>query len=200
MKLTDKGGSDWEQAPTGAQIGRCVRIIDIGTQTSEYQGKITHRRQGIFTFELPNALMTEGDHAGKPFLVSKFYTLSLSEKATLRKDLAAWRGRDFTPEELGGFDPRKVLGHACMLGLVENAKGKTVIGTVMQLPKGLPVPEQVNPNVFFSLEEFDQNVFDSLSKGIQELIMKSPEYEAIKDGPAPQTGGHFDDLEDSIPF
>lgn len=200
MILTDSGSHEFEQAPTGSFVARCIKIVDIGTQKNEYQGVVNFKRQGIFTWELPGELMTEGDWAGKPFTVSKFYTLSLSEKANLRRDLAAWRGRDFSPEELGGFDPKAVLGKPCMLGLVTSAKGKTVVGTVMALPKGMPVPEQVNPSVYFSLEEFNQTVFDSLSKGIQAMIEKSPEYQNLKSPVAVKEPGAWDDLADDVPF
>lgn len=201
MLLTDSGSHEYEQPPTGSFVARCIKIVDIGTQKNEYQGVVNYKRQGIFTWELPGELMTEGDWAGKPFTVSKFYTLSLSEKANLRRDLESWRAKPFTPEELGGFDPKKVLGAPCMLGLIENAKGKTVVGTVMALPKGMPVPEQVNPSVYFSLDKFDRDVFDSLSKGIQGLIEKSPEYQNIKSPVAPEKEpGAWDDLESDVPF
>ena len=194
------GGMEFEQAPTGAHIGICIRIVDLGTQKNEYQGQVNYKREGLFTWELPSNLMTSGEQAGKPFVVSKFYTLSLSEKANLRKDLAAWRGRDFTPEELAGFDPKNVLGKACMLNLIANAKGKTIINGVMQLPKGFPVPAQVNPNVYFSLEEFKQETFDGLSKGIKEIIERSPEYQKLKTPDYAHEPVGFDDLKDDIPW
>lgn len=189
------GGKDFEQAPLGAQVARCVKMIDIGSQTGEWQGKATVRRQVIITFELPNCLMSDGENAGKPFVVNKFYTASLGEKATLRHDLVAWRGREFTKEELAAFDAKNIMGKPCMLGLIDK-EGKTRIGTIMQLPKGMPVPEQVNQSVFFSIDEFDQRVFDSLSDGIKKMIESSPEYKALKGKPA----GSFDDMADDIPW
>lgn len=204
MRLTDSSGGDFEQAPTGSQVGRCIRIIDLGTQQGEWQGKIHYKRQGIFMWELPNALMSEGEFSGKPFVVSKFYTLSLSEKANLRKDLAAWRGRDFTPQELAGFDPKAIIGAPCLLGITESDKGKSRVTTVMQLPKGMPVPDQINESVYFSLEDFDQKVFDNLSKGIKAMIEKSPEYQHLMarsngyEPPVSNTHG-LAEMEDDIP-
>jgi hypothetical protein len=182
MKWTESGGGmDFEQAPTGAQVARCIRLIDIGTQENTWEGKINHKRQVVVSWELPHCLMTEGESAGKPFIVSKFYTASLSEKATLRHDLVAWRGREFTPEELAGFDSKNIIGKTCMLGSTEGKNGKTRVTTVMQLPKGMPVPEQINPTLFFSLDEYKQDVFDSLGKGMKGMIEKSPEYQSIMD-------------------
>jgi hypothetical protein len=204
MQFKDSGGGDFEQPPIGTHVARCVKMIDIGTQKGEYQGQATYKRQVIIGWELPNELMTTGEYAGKPFGVSKFYTASLSEKSNLRADLKNWRGRDFTAEELGGFDAKNILGKACMLSLTTNDKGKIKVTGVMALPKGTDVPEQVNPTLYFSLEdgEFKQDVFDSLSDGYKKMIQVSPEFqERTRIGGAPATaGGAFDDFEDDIPF
>lgn len=205
MKWVDNGGGDFEQPPVGTHVAICTKIIDIGTQKSEYQGQANIRRQCIIGFELPNELMTTGDYAGKPFTVSKFYTASLSEKANLRKDLANWRGRDFTEQELQGFESKNILGKPCMLSLTANDKNKIRITGIMALPKGTPVPAQVNKSLYFSLEkgEFDQAVFDALSDGYKKLIMVSPEYRHIVNPQAPADGGkkdHFSDMDDDIPF
>lgn len=199
MKWSESsGGGDFEQAPTGAQVARCIKLIDIGTQTGEWQGKPTHKRQVIVTWELPKCLMTEGEYAGKPFTISKFYTASLGEKASLRHDLVAWRGREFTPQELAGFDAKNILGKACMLGITRNDKGKSRATTVMQVPQGLEVPEQINPSFYFSLDDFSHEAFDQLSKGIKAMVEASPEYEMIVN-PRPTAKG-FEDLPDDIPW
>lgn len=202
MKWADNGGGDFEQPPVGTHVARCVKIIDIGTQKGEYQGKATIKRQCIIGWELPNELMSEGDYAGKPFVVSKFYTASLGEKANLRKDLANWRGRDFTEAELAGFEAKNILGKPCMLSLTTNDKGKTRVTGVMALPKGMDVPEQSAPTVYFSLDEFDQKAFDSLSDGYKKFITASPEYRAITDPvrSEPARKGSFEDMDDDIPF
>lgn len=202
MKWSDQGGGDFEQPPVGTHVARCVKLIDIGTQRGEYQGKATMKRQVIVGFELPNELMQEGDYAGKPFSVSRFYTASLGEKANLRKDLANWRGRDFTEDELRGFDSKNILGKPCMLSLTPNDKGKVRITGVMALPKGTPVPEQINPTVYLSLEpeEFNPEVFEALSEGYKKLIKASPEWTELQKPRTPKTPGRFDDMEDDIPF
>lgn len=209
MIISDSGGTAFEQPPIGAHVARCVRIIDIGTQKGEYQGLPTFKRQLVIAWELPNELMTAGDHAGKPFIVSKFYTASLHEKAGLRKDLAAWRTRDFTEEELKGFDVKALLGKACMVSLILSDKGKAKINAVMALPKGTQVPAQATPTLNFSLDDFNQATFDGLSDGYKKLITASPEYHQIKNPhpvepnqqrqPAPVASG-FDDMDDDIPF
>lgn len=178
MILSDNGNTSFEQPPTGSHAARCIAIIDLGTQRSTYEGEAQIKRQVIVRWELPTELMTTGDFAGKPFTVSKFYTASLHEKSGLRKDLASWRGRDFTPEELKGFDLKSVLGKACMLAVGLSEKGKAKVTSVMGLPKGITVPTQVNASFHFSLDanEFKDELFEQLSKGFKEMVVASPEY------------------------
>ena len=145
MLLKESGSAEFEQPPVGTHVARCIKLIDIGTQEGEYQGKATRKRQIIIGWELGNELMSEGEYAGKPFSVSKFYTMSLGEKANLRKDLSNWRGRDFTPEELAGFEAKNLLGKCCMVSLTENDKGRARVTGVMALPRGMSQPAQVNP-------------------------------------------------------
>ena len=199
MKLSDGGNSSYEQPPVGTHIARCVRMIDIGTQRGEYQGKATSRRQIILAWELPLELMSEGEAAGKPFLTSKFFTASLNDKATLRHDLANWRGRDFTPEELGGFDSKNLIGKTCMLSITLSDKQKAKVTGVMALPRGTAVPEQVNPSIYFSLDEFNLHVFEALSDGIKKMIVMSPEYQsAIKRDSIDNMPS--DEIDGDIPF
>lgn len=202
MKWTDTGGKEFEAAPTGNHVARCVGIIDLGTQEGDYQGKTTHARKVVIRWELPNELISEGDWAGKPFVVSKFYTASLSEKANLRKDLAGWRGRDFTPDELAGFEAKNILDKPCMVNVIHNEKGKAKVAGVSPVPKGMQVPGRVNNLVYFSLEpdEFKPAVFDALSDFYQEQIRKSPEWGELHGNGKPAKPTHFDDFKDDIPF
>lgn len=191
---SEKGGS-FKSAPVGTHVARCIKLIDLGTQTNDYKGKITHPNQVLVMFELPNELM-ETDEGQKPFIISKFYTNSLNEKATLRHDLEAWRSKAFTEEELDSFDLMNILTKPCMLSVVEKEKGGTKIGSVSALPKGMTCPPQFNVEEAFWLDEFNEEQFDAIPKGIQDIIKKSPEYKAA-------IGEKVDpiiDMDDDIPF
>ena len=199
MKLSNSGGGQYEQPPVGTSVARCYRIIDLGTQAGEWQGKPIYRRQVVLTWELPTELMSEGDHVGQPFSTSKFYTASLHEKASLRKDLQNWRGREFTVEELSGFESTNLLGKACMLSLTANDQGKSRVTGVSGIPKGMQVPPQFNETVHFSLDDFDRNVFESLPKFYKEMITKSPEYQHLQ-GIGGMKSDTPEDLDSDIPF
>jgi hypothetical protein len=129
-------------------------------------------------WELPEELMDDG----KPFVISKFYTNSLNEKATLRADLMSWRGRDFTSEELRGFDLQSILGAPCLINVVHDENKKAKVTSVAKLPKNITIPAAVNAPFAFWLDEFDQKKFESLSKGLQAIISRSPEYESFGKG------------------
>lgn len=201
MKLSDTGGKEFEQAPIGNHVGRCIGMIDLGTQQGEYLGKTTHARKIVLRFELPNELISEGEFAGKPFVVSKFYTASLGEKANLRKDLSSWRGRDFTPDELMGFDSKNLLDKPCMVNVTRSEKGKAKISGLSPIPKGLQVPGRVHDLLYLSLEanEFKRDVYEGLSDYWKGEIQKSPEWADLQGAPH-RTPSSFDEMESSIPF
>lgn len=202
MYISDTGGGHFEQAPVGTHMARCIKLIDIGTQRGEYQGQVTFKRQIIVGWELPQELIQTGEYAGKPFTCSKFYTASLSEKATLRADLKNWRTKDFTEDELKRFDLKQILDKPCMVSITHNEKGRVKVTGVMAAPKGLPVPDRVNPLVYFSLERdhFDAQVFESLSDGYKRLIMVSPEWAELTRPEMKQPAGNDEPFDDDIPF
>ena len=195
----DTGGGDFQQAPAGTHISRCIRLIDIGTHHGEYQGAPTVRNQVIVQWELPGEMMTI-DGEQKPMIVSKFYTNSLSEKANLRKDLESWRARQFSAEELIKFDLMKLLGVPAMLTIVHNEKGKANVASVSALPKGVTCTPTVNDADAFWIDEWNQEKFDELSKGFKKMIMESDEYKARTGSPRRETSETREELESDIPF
>jgi hypothetical protein len=175
MKFEAKGGS-FENPPVGAYPAVCTRMIDMGTQETTWQGVTKYAHKVKMVFELSEKMAD-----GRPFITMRDFTVSLHEKAGLRQFLKSWRGRDFTDEELAGFDPKVLIGKGVLLNLVENGEYVN-IDSAMKLPKGMEAPVPVNPTVFFSLSDFDQVEFDKLSEKIKEKIMKSPEYQSLKGG------------------
>lgn len=201
MKWSDSGGKEFEQAAAGNHVARCIGMIDIGTQENSYEGKTTYARKIVLRFELPNEVMQDGDYAGKPFIVGKYYTASLSEKANLRKDLESWRGRPFTQEELMGFDSKNILDKPCMVNVVHTDKKKAKIASIAPIPRGLEIPPRVNDILYLSLErdEFKRDVFEGLSDYWKGEIMKSPEWAELQGKPT-KAAKSFDEMTDDIPF
>lgn len=207
MSKWSDSGKEWEQPETGNQVARCIRVIELGTQEKEYQGQKSWKKQTLIVWELPNSLMSEGEHAGKPFTISQFYTASLSEKANLRRDLQSWRGKEFTQEELDGFDQKRIIGQPCLLNLIEK-EGKVRVSTVSAIVRGMTIPPQVNESFFYDIDDKESGNWDKLSDGIKALIMKSKEWQSptesnalLSEQPAShQAAGFGANDEDSIPF
>lgn len=136
MPIIARSDANFEKAPTGNQQAVCAFIHDIGTQVGEYKGEPTVRHQVIISWELAET-MTQGENAGKPFMVSKYYTLSLNEKATLRKDLESWRGKAFTEDELREFDLERLIGANCFLNITATESDKRKIAAIAPMPKNI---------------------------------------------------------------
>lgn len=182
MYLPKPNETNFEPPPAGAHMATCCSVIDIGTQQIEWQGEKKKAHKVRVTWELPHELMDDG----RPYVISQSYTFSMSERAKLRAHLESWRGRAFSEEDLSGppngFHMGKLIGAGCMLNILHNVKeGRTYanISAIMPLPKGMRAAPVINPSVFFSLAEFDQEVYDGLSDYLKELIGKSPEYGEI---------------------
>ena len=163
------GGNDTPSYPTvsvGVHKARCVRVIDLGTQQNDYQGQISWKRQVMLIWEVPS----ETDNKGEPLTISKFYTLSLNEKANLANDLVSWRGRPFTETEKKAFDISKVAGKPCSINVILNQNGKPKVSTVMPIGKNDEIAQQFHPNMVFSITDFQEKkmeVFNQLPEGIR---------------------------------
>jgi hypothetical protein len=133
----------YEKCSTGLQQAVCVFVNDIGTQVSEYNGKRKELPKIIISWELKET-MKEGDFAGKRFMIHKYYTKSLFDKANLTKDLENWRGKKFSQEELNGFDLDNLIGANCYLNIITTDKDKRQVSAVLPLPKEIEklIPEQ----------------------------------------------------------
>jgi hypothetical protein len=179
MSFTTREPEDnFELIPAAAVYNAtCVGIYDLGTQPG---GMYEPAKKLIIQWELADVKTSDG----KPITISKNYTNSLHEKANLRKDLEAWRGKKFTADEAKGFDLRKVLKAACQLQVIHTKRDEKEyanIATIMSLAKGTVTPLfTINP-VCFSFEETIDPP-DNTPEWILKKIKVSPEYINAHDG------------------
>jgi hypothetical protein len=205
-------GGNFTPPPAGTHPAICYRFIDLGTQTSKFNNESKQARKVMLSWEITDPeLRMEDGHA---FTISQRYTWSMHEKASLRKTLEAWRGTPFVKSDFGpgGFNVRKLIGVGCLLSILhEPREGGGVyanINGVMKLPKGMEPGTLTNPTAFLSLDEdeFDRDVFNSLSDRLQETIKGSPEYQFLMrpHQPADYVPPHFDSADpgfsEDIPF
>lgn len=190
MGLTVNEGSNFKQVDPGTYAARCIKVIDLGTQTVkdfDTEGETKKKHQIMVTWELPTELIEDGEYIGQPYCVSRFYTATLGEKSNLRKDLEAWRGRNFTAEELGGFSLKSILGKPCMVSVVHSAKGRANVKAVLALVKGMTVQPAINTLVSYDIDaDGFSTKFDALSDGIRKIIHGSDEYQSASGVPVEQ--------------
>lgn len=209
MRLEKPEGGDFKPAPAGAHRAVCIRFIDLGTQMIEWQGETKYARKVLIMWELTDEI-ADFNGEQKPFIVSRKYTWSMHEKANLRKDLESWRAKRFSDADFGpdGFDTKNLIGVPAMV-TITHSEGDTVYANVTgisPLPKAMEKPGIINPTVYLSLEkdEFDREVFLTLSDKMQEIVRKSPEYGSAVSGALDGTGSvdgiAGTDLDDDIPF
>jgi len=209
--IAEKKSGDFKQVEPGTYVARCYSMIEIGTIEVEFQGEKKKAHKVMITWELPTELNVFDEAKGsEPFAVSKSYTLSMHEKATLRKDLESWRGKGYTDEEAQKVDITKLLGQPCILSIIhlpvknDPSKTYTAISSISKLMKGQECPEQINPMRVLSYDNFDWDVFNSLSDYTKDKIKTSEEFKKLSDPTVTQVeGGDIDPFDpniDPLPF
>ena len=211
MGLTAKETSGGNFNPVSEGLHQAVAycLYDLGTQYNEKFGKSNHKV--LIGWEIPTERIDverDGQMVNLPRAISKQYTLSLHEKAQLRKELESWRGKAFTEHELEGFDLTKLLGVNCMIQVIHKHKdGKTYanVANVVSLPKQMPKVEPENPCKYFSFEEHQDEIPEGTPDWIKDIIKASEEWGHIQgNGGSSETGFPYDDApppsDDDIPF
>ena len=211
MIIENSGGS-FKPVPAGMHLARCYRIIDLGTQKQEYEGSVSYVRKLKIVWEIHgnddegNPIVTD---KGEPMIVTKDYTMSWNEKATLRKDLQSWRGKPFTEEEQKRFDIKSVLDKWCMVNVAHKPrkKGDGVYANVVAVNpvpasiKNAGLPDGHNKAGLFQISEPDMELFESFGKYLKETIESSPEWQAyIKRSQNAPSNDPLGDMDSDLPF
>lgn len=138
--IAKSSGSNFVPCPEGAHAAVCVDVVDLGMMKVSFGGKEKTQHKIRIVWQIAEVMANN-----KPYNAQKRYTLSLHEKAALRKDLESWRGRAFTDKELEGFDVESVISVPCLINVMHQAReGSTYanVTAVMRLPKGMEAPTQ----------------------------------------------------------
>lgn len=141
----DSGESFERELPSaGLQHAVLSKIFDLGLQMNNYTGK--HQHKVLFVWELAET-MSEGKFAGNRFILTQEFTLSLNEKANLRKMLESWKGKQMTEEQAKqGVELEKFLKVQATLNVIhaekrdggEYAKVSTVLPAQSDAPVLFP--------------------------------------------------------------
>lgn len=207
LKLSD-AKSQGPIAPAGNHIARCYSVVDLGTHTEDGQYGVKTNRKIRISWELPDEQHTFKEEKGlEPFAVHKTYNFVMGEKATLRKDLEAWRGKAFTPEEMSNFELKNLLGTACMVNVVHaekaNASYANVDG-VSAIPKALKEvvkgKTQHNTSVYYEVSMGEGKEFEQLPDWMKEMIRKCREWNSKPASNEPPDSEPETGASDECPF
>mgnify|MGYP001276989949 CR=1 FL=1 len=185
LMASDKGGKGFDPLPEAVYNAVCFWIIDLGIHLDEKFGTGKRQHKVLIGWETPVERITiekDGVKQDLPRMISKKYTLSLNEKANLRKDLQSWRGRVFTDAELEGFDIKNVLGKSCMIQVIHNKSGDKIyanIAAIMPLMKGTAPLTPENPTVFYSIEDHRDQIPAGVPDWVRDIIKTSDEWQAF---------------------
>jgi hypothetical protein len=176
----------------GTHQAVCCAVWDLGLQKSSYMGEEKIQHKIIVAWEISEKINApESEYDGKPYMLNRKYTLSLGDKANLRKDLESWRGKPFNAEELKkGVDLDKLYGVNCLLGIKHEAdrndaaKVYANVTAILPLQKGV---EKIAP-----LRPSDEPPPKWVLEKIAQAIPKPTE-------PENALGGSFAD-EEEVPY
>lgn len=202
---SDSGGKDFDPVPEGSHLAVCDMFVDLGFQESNYQGQQKTAHKIYLRWQIPSLRIkwTKDDveHEGPMAIGSKF-TLSLHEKAALRKILQSWRGRAFTPDELKKFDVTTILGASCLITVTHAPKdGGGVyanVGAVAKLPVGVPAPTLEGEKLLYDVDNL--GTFEKLRPWLQEAIRGQKREDDAPEQRASDSAPAYADLDDDVPF
>jgi hypothetical protein len=196
------GGTRVPPIDEGSYVAVCCGIVDLGEQENKKYG--TTRPQVCIMWEIVGETVTiDGEKSLEQWQM--FYTNSLHDRSGLRKDLKSWRGREFTEEELAGFNLANIIGVPCMLQVIHNVTDNGVyanIASIMSLPKGTPRPKLTLSPVVFDIDTSSEKELEELPEWIATKIKES---ESWKNRKLDKLAGKVEDLpdaddEDDLPF
>lgn len=180
--------------PAGQTLGKCIQVIDLGTQTGSFEGKPIVQRKIWMSWELPKHRAKFSEDKGEQVMViSQEYTNSLDPKSNMRKMLDSWFAKEI--KEMPVERAKKLLGMPAMVQIAHApSKKNTAITKASVAQKGISVfplgpdlkvdKKTENEQVYFDLDadQYSDESFNKVPQFLQEKIKKSPEYQKLKEG------------------
>jgi len=120
--ITAKGSDSKFQAhPEGQYVAVAVDTIDLGERVESFPGKpdkLAHKCAIVFRTGERNT------ETGEYIDVAREFTVSMGEKANLRKFLEQWRGKPYSSEQVeAGVPLHKLTGNPGLLSVAQKISG-----------------------------------------------------------------------------
>lgn len=197
-QITAKGSdSKFKPHPTGQYVGQCVDTIDLGDTVESYTGqedRLTHKCAIVFRTGERN------EQTGEFIDIAREFTVSMGEKANLRKFLEQWRGQPYEPSQIeDGVPLHKLTGNH---GLLTIAHKKSTQGkTYATITACVGIPKQMAATTTKYTDYLRDEWWEKKKTGYAETARKfvsqnapssTDDYSDFPDGPPPE--------DDCLPF
>jgi hypothetical protein len=154
--------TDSTPVAAGIHPARLCWVVDLGVQTGPYGDK----PKLILAFELPGEIMADG----RPAVVSRTFTASLSPKASLRQALTALVGPLTTGATVG---LKGLVGRPVMVTVAHKPRddgGVRAFIEAIAAPGKYEIPPMVGPGLVFDQAAPDPVVLDQLPDWIKAAV------------------------------
>ena len=176
-----------ELVPEATYTARIYRLLTLGEQETMFTDEVTGEPISQFkidvTFELPYETRDFGK-GEQPMVISKEYTLSFNEKATLRKLINSIEGKALTDAEAVNYDILSIIGKAVQIQVVHKTSKagneRAEVSNTLGLSKGMVCPPQVNGSQILTFQNWSEELFLGLPQFMREKIEKSQEYQTMR--------------------
>ena len=185
IKAKNSGGKDFELVPAGAHFAICDKVVYLGLQRSEFDGKEKVQPKVWIGFQIPD-IQHEYEKGGKtlsgPAVIGRKFTLNIGDQSNLGPFLKNWRGKGFTEAEMeGGFDVEALAGKCCQLGVVHETRngttyanitsaGQLMKDTLDAIKNGTRNATPHGDILVYNADEHDQAVYDQLPEFLRKQI------------------------------
>ena len=127
--------SKYAPHPEGQFVGQCVDVINLGEKVQDFPG--------TEPYLAPTCALVfrtgEVNDAGECIDIAREFTVSMGEKANLRKFLEQWRGRPYTKEQVeAGVPIDKLTWQHGLLSISHRTSGKGRIYANITACVGVP--------------------------------------------------------------
>lgn len=114
--------SKFKPHPIGQHIGQCVDVINLGEKVQDYPGTPSYL---ALTCAIVFRTGERNEETGEYIDIAREFTVSMGDKANLRKFLEQWRGRAYTKEQIeAGVPVDKLTGNHGLLTVTHRTSAK----------------------------------------------------------------------------
>lgn len=131
-------GSDskFKPHPEGQFVGMCVDTINLGEKVQDFPGSPKYLAP---TCAIVFRTGERNEDTGEYIDIAREFTVSMGEKANLRKFLEQWRGRPYTKEQIeAGVSVDKLTGNPALLTVAHKTSGKGRVYANITACVGIP--------------------------------------------------------------